>query len=112
MVAVEAMACGIYPTVTYQSAFRDITDQLTPVLAEFDLVMRPVELNQDVSSNLAHNVLVYFDYLDRQDDRVAALQQRLRQLTVDNYSWEGVARRYLQVMQGSRFPAPDSGPAA
>ncbi len=111
MVAVEAMACGAYPIVTYQSAFKDITDQLMRDLADFNLAMRPVELNQDASCNLAHNVLACFDYQDRRDDRPATLQQRLRQLAVDNYSWQGIARRYLHAMQDSGPPASASAPA-
>ena len=109
MVAVEAMACGVYPIVTYQSAFRDITDQLTPVLTDFNLAMRPAELTQDAPRNLAHNVLAYFDYLDRRDAEPATLKQRLRRLTVDHYSWEGIARRYLDAEEDSGLAASDSG---
>ena len=101
MVAVEALACGVLPIVTYQSAFKDITDQLTPVLTDFNVALQPVELNHDAASRLAHDVLAYFDYQDRGNDRPAALQQQLRQLAVDNYSWKGVARQYLDVIHGS-----------
>lgn len=102
MVAIEAMACGVYPILTYQSAFREITDELRDKLSGEQQVsglsIRNVELDRDAVVNIAHNANSYLDVVDdhrRRGDSLAAVQSALRDVVVQSYSWRGVSKRFL-----------------
>lgn len=95
MVAIEAASCGVYPVVTYQSAFMEIADQVKD-LVDGRVDIKNVTLDSKASTHIAQNVL---SYLHKKDSMTAgellAFKNSLRKLVVDNYSWEGIAGKYL-----------------
>lgn len=98
MVAIEAMACGVYPVLTYQSAFREITDELRDHLDVPGLSIANVELDADAIVNIADNTASYLDVLAALEQRgqdAAAIHQAMRDIVVASYSWQGVSKRFL-----------------
>jgi len=96
MVAIEAASCGVYPVVTYQSAFKEIADQVKELVGG-RVDIKDVLLNQDASTNIAQNVMSYLSKKDSMTpEQLSAFKDSLRKLVVDNYSWEGIANKYLK----------------
>ena len=98
MVAIEAMACGVYPVLTYQSAFKEISDEVIEAVQDYPFQINKVFLNENASDNIAQNLTEYFNYksgLEQAD--FIALQNALREVVVKNYSWEGICKKYIKV---------------
>lgn len=99
MVAIEAMACGVYPVVTYQSAFAEITDEVIEVVDDKKLpIVKPI-LDENASHNIAQNVLNYFKLQESKED-TQTVQNSLRKVVVDKYSWAGIAKTFIEVYEG------------
>lgn len=97
MVAIEAMACGVYPVLTYQSAFKEISDEVIEAVKDHPFNINKVFLDENASDNVAQNLIEYFKYkagLNNTD--FTALQNILRDVVMQNYSWEGIAQKYLR----------------
>ena len=100
MVAIEAASCGVYPVLTYQSAFREIGDQIRE-LVDGRVHIDNVELNANASDNIANNTNAYLKTRDNMSEsQLIAFKESLRKLVVDNYSWEGIAEKYLKTYLG------------
>lgn len=100
MVAIEAASCGVYPVLTYQSAFREIGDQIRE-LVDGRVKINNVDLNENASANIAHNVIAYLNEKDKMSvTQLSEFKDSLRKLVVDNYSWEGIAGKYLKTYLG------------
>lgn len=98
MVAIEAMACGVYPVLTYQSAFKEISDEVIEAVEEHDFQINKVYLDENASDNIAQNLVEYFNYKSNLDPQnFNKLQNTLRDVVMQNYSWEGIAQKYLKV---------------
>ncbi len=96
MVAIEAMACGVYPVLTYQSAFKEISDEVIEALDDQNFNINKVNLDKNASENIAENLIEYFNYKEQIDsDEFSKLQSTLRDVVMQNYSWEGIAQKYL-----------------
>jgi glycosyltransferase involved in cell wall biosynthesis len=96
MVAIEAASCGVYPVVTYQSAFMEIADQVKE-LVDGRVDITDVTLDPNASTHIAQNVLAYLSKKETMTkDEMTAFKASLRKLVVDNYSWEGIAGKYLR----------------
>lgn len=96
MVAIEAASCGVYPVVTYQSAFMEIADQVKDLVdGRVDIV--DVTLDHDASTHIAQNVQAYLSKKDTMSAvELSDFKDSLRKLVVDNYSWEGIAGKYMK----------------
>ncbi len=103
MVAVEAMACGVYPVLTYQSAFKEITDELCDELKTPGLKIEPVELGEDTIMKLHQNVVSYFELMEKDAASVSTLKQILRDIVLKKYSWSETARKYLEHYTNNNF---------
>ncbi len=100
MVAIEAMACGIYPVLTYQSAFAEISDEVIEGLAGYDLEINKVLLDEFGALNIAKNVNALFESkLDKHLD----FKNALRDIVVKNYSWTGIANKYIETY-AAKYP--------
>ena len=95
MVAIEAASCGVYPVVTYQSAFMEIADQVKE-LVDGRVDIENVTLDHNASTHIAQNVLAYLSKKESMTvEESLAFKASLRKLVVDLYSWEGIAGKYL-----------------
>jgi glycosyltransferase involved in cell wall biosynthesis len=95
MVAIEAASCGVYPVVTYQSAFMEIADQVKE-LVHGRVEIEDVTLDDNASTHIAQNVLAYLSKKETMTkEESVAFKASLRKLVVDLYSWEGIAGKYL-----------------
>ncbi len=97
MVAIEAAACGVYPVITYQSAFKEIADEVKGLVSD-QVVIRDVYLDENASTNIAKNTLAYLDAKNQMSSQeLQDFKGALRKLVVDNYSWEGISSKYLKI---------------
>lgn len=98
MVAIEAMACGVYPVLTYQSAFKEISDEVIEAVQNHPFQINKVLLDDNASENIAQNLIEYFNYKSQLSaTEFTALQNILRDVVMLNYSWEGICQKYLKV---------------
>ena len=96
MVAIEAASCGVFPVVTYQSAFKEIADHIKTLVGD-RFKTRDVLLDAHASINIAYNVLAFIDQRSEwQEKDLATFKASLRRLVVENFSWEGIAGKYLE----------------
>lgn len=98
MVAIEAMACGVYPVLTYQSAFKEISDEVIEAVEEHPFQINKVFLDENASDNVAQNLIEFFNYkAGLNQANFTGLQNVLRDVVMQNYSWEGICQKYLRV---------------
>ena len=99
MVAIEALACGVLPIVTYQSAFKEIADVVKTHLAPYDLALANVPLSADACLNIAQNVITCLAFQQQMQSagRLQAFKQTLRDIATTHYSWSRIAATYLDV---------------
>ena len=100
MVAIEALSAGVFPIVTYQSAFKEIADQISKELMS-DFTTQPVLLNDEAFLKIAENVIAVFSHLDRLEEKnqLDDFKKSLREIVVENFSWTRVAQRYINFYQ-------------
>ncbi len=101
MVAIEALACGVLPLVTYQSAFKEIAEVIAAGVAEadYDFSLRKVYLETRAFVDMAQNVLASFAWQQQlhAEHRFQAWQQALRGLATQHYSWQRIAAAYVNL---------------
>jgi glycosyltransferase involved in cell wall biosynthesis len=91
MVSIEALACGVLPIVSNQTGFKEIVDLISETVDAGQGNPR-VEINEDMLFNIAANIIQNIVMIDLQGPR---LKEDLRQLTLDNFSWDSIAERYI-----------------
>lgn len=98
MVGVEAMSCGVYPIVTYQSAFREATDMLRENIKDYNLEIRNVLLDENAIIHLYKNVDAYFQLQEKlqRENRLHQFKESLRSIAVNHYSWQAIAQEYIK----------------
>lgn len=102
MVAIEAMACGVYPVLTYQSAFKEISDEVIEAVKDYSFQINKVFLDENASDNVAQNLIEYFNYKTQLNNSdFTALQNVLRDVVMKNYSWEGICQKYIKAYDGT-----------
>jgi glycosyltransferase involved in cell wall biosynthesis len=97
MVAVEALACGVLPIVTYQSAFKEIADVVEDHVAAYGLALPHVPLSADACVRMAQNITAYFAFQEQRlsTEQFQAFKQSLRTIATTGYSWQGIATQYV-----------------
>ena len=102
MVAIEAMACGVYPVLTYKSAFKEISDEVIEAVKDYSFQINKVFLDENASDNVAQNLIEYFNYKTQLNNSdFTALQNVLRDVVMKNYSWEGICQKYIKAYDGT-----------
>jgi len=97
MVAIEAMACGVYPVLTYQSAFKEIDDEVIEAVKYYPFKINKVFLDENSSENIAQNLIEYFNFkATLMPTEFIGFQKVLRSVVMENYSWEGICQKYLK----------------
>lgn len=101
MVAIEAMACGVSPTLTYQSAFLEISDEVKESIKQFPIDLYNVTLDENASKHIGLNVSNYLSLQEKliQDGKLIEYKNTLRNVVVQNYSWKGIMKSYIQTYQ-------------
>ena len=92
MVAIEALACGVLPIVSNQTGFKEIVDLTARTIDDFNRTPR-VNIDEEMVFNIATNII------DRAQSNVSRRQDIMRacrQLTLDHFSWDRVAARYVE----------------
>ena len=98
MVAVEAMAAGVFPLCNYHAGLRDVVDaveRVDPAIAEIMRLDRQKFVEQLPG---AVERALYFLYPQGFDNHTARREigRKLRQIAIDNFSWDGIARKLIQ----------------
>jgi glycosyltransferase involved in cell wall biosynthesis len=101
MVAIEALASGVYPVLTHQSAFQEIGERVSAGLASYDLGIEPVRLDECAVDAIAANVNRYLDLKHSliEEGKFAELRGNLRRIVEEHFSWQAVARKYLRLYE-------------
>ena len=111
MVAVEALSAGVFPIVTYQSAFKEIADLISKELQLKKISVQSIHLNDDAFLRIAENVIVVFQHLYslRREDKIEDYKNSLREMAVKNFSWSGITDRYIRFYQDLFSCQPSAG---
>jgi glycosyltransferase involved in cell wall biosynthesis len=91
MVSIEALASGVLPIISNQTGFKEIVDLVSGNIYEVNDSPR-VNIDEDMIFNIAENII---RNIRRGNLRNPELKEKLRQLTVDHFSWESIARAYV-----------------
>ncbi len=91
MVSIEALACGVLPIISNQTGFKEIVDLISASVYEVNNSPR-VNIDEDMIFNIAENII---QNIEGGNLRNPALKRKFRQLTVDHFSWESIARSYV-----------------
>jgi glycosyltransferase involved in cell wall biosynthesis len=99
MVAVEALACGVLPIVTYQSGLKEIVDIVEAHIAAYDLSLNKVPLSADACVYMAQNIGAFFAFQEQHPstEQARAFKQSLRTIATTLYSWQGIATLYVHL---------------
>ncbi len=97
MVAVEALAAGVYPVVTDQSAFGEIVEILQSELGAANPTSVRVRLDEEVMVNLATAVTDVLAEVERRraDGSLPDFRRELRKIAERRFSWKGIAQQFL-----------------
>jgi glycosyltransferase involved in cell wall biosynthesis len=97
MVAIEALASGVYPVLTYQSAFKEIVEIIKTHLGNESPEVEKVYPNEDAFIKIYNNIDRFFQFRQEliKNNRLNQFKQKLRQITVKTYSWKAVASQYM-----------------
>lgn len=90
MVSIEALACGVMPTVSNQTGFKEIVDLISDTV-DTGQEMPRIDVNMDMIFTIGTNIIQNIIMSDLQGNR---FKKELRQLTLDHFSWERIATRY------------------
>ena len=104
MVSVEALASGVIPLLTDHSGFSEVNRDCVIEFKEvFDtLGLSPLLLNEQLTLNLANNMLVLLKYYKRMTPQERQqIRTRAHRLASTKYSWNSVASSYLQLSEES-----------
>jgi glycosyltransferase involved in cell wall biosynthesis len=114
MVSIEALASGVLPIISNQTGFKEIVDLVSGKVYEMNDSPR-VNIDENMIFNIAENII---RNIERGNLRNPELKEKFRQLTVDHFSWESIARTYIDnyTSNGSagkprqcRLQTPDPG---
>jgi glycosyltransferase involved in cell wall biosynthesis len=97
MLAAEAMSAGVLPICTYHTGLRDVVDAVEETHPELAALMR-LDRNRvveqlPVSIEAALRHLYPEGFGDGRRRRQIA--EQLREIAVQRFSWDGIARRFL-----------------
>ncbi len=98
LVGLEALSAGIIPVQTNHSGYAEVIEKY---VSEFSDVidktkMHPLYLDENLVMNMADNICTLLDSYKLMDQKQRnVIRQRARKISVDNYSWESIVKRYL-----------------
>ena len=100
MVSIEALASGVLPIISNQTGFKEIVDLVSGKVYEVNDSPR-VNIDEDMIFNIAENII---RNIERGNLRNPELKEKFRQLTVDHFSWESIARSYVSNYMANGSP--------
>jgi glycosyltransferase involved in cell wall biosynthesis len=105
MVAVEATACGVWPIVANHSGLAEVAGALSHVVASEHQRLLSFQLGLNAIGEIAERINTWLAMPAAERKRLTAVT---RKLTVEMWSWEGVARTVLAACAGriDELPVP------
>lgn len=94
LVAIEAMASGVYPVISYQFGFKEINDVIFPFVKEDLSGMPKLYLNSQLVPNLAESII---EILKLKKTISRQIGEKCRALAEKNYSWDSISKEYLEI---------------
>jgi len=97
MVAVESMSAGVMPLCNYYAGLRDVIHEVETVAPDLAGIMKldrekfVDQLPEKIQSALHYLYPDGFDHFSRRQN----VGEKLRQIAVEKFSWDGIARRLL-----------------
>ncbi|UCC39254.1 MAG: glycosyltransferase family 4 protein [Candidatus Aminicenantes bacterium] len=93
MVAIEAMASGVFPLISYQYGFKEINDAVFPIFEETLPRMPKLYLNSHLVPNLAKSIITVLKLGVKTRREV---REKCRRLVEKNYSWDSISKKYVE----------------
>ena len=94
-VAVESLACGILPVITYDYGFREVHDTVYGDLNHRELEgLKKLHLDKDFIPNMASNIIRILGFKERKE---YSFRYECRKIVERNYAWENIAARYGKI---------------
>jgi glycosyltransferase involved in cell wall biosynthesis len=97
MVAIEALASGVYPIITYQSAFKEIVEEIKTIVRNYSLKVEHVNPDEDVVIKIFRNVDHFFKFRHvlSGGDALNLFKKKIRDIAFKRYSWPAIASQYI-----------------
>lgn len=93
MVTVESMAAGVLPLCNNHSGLADVLDLIEKEFPELVKVTRVKK--EEFFPKLPQLIFDLLNFLETSELGVAGLKKKVRQVSVDNFSWEKIAKRLI-----------------
>lgn len=100
LVAVEALASGVFPLLTNNSGFAEVTAQYADEFAEIFKAskLKPLDLDEALSLNLADDLNAMLDFYQGMGEAERnRIRQSARKISEDHYSWISMVNSYLEM---------------
>ena len=77
--------------------FKEISDEVIEAVQDYPFKINKVFLDESAADNVAHNLIEYFNYKATLSPKeLTGLQNVLRAVVMENYSWEGICQKDLK----------------
>ncbi len=107
LVAVESLASGVFPLLTNNSGFAEVTAQYADEFAEiFEACkLKPLDLDEALSLNLAYDLIAMLDFYQGMGEADRnRIRQSARKISEDHYSWISMVNSYLEMAVPKQRP--------
>lgn len=100
LVAVESLAAGVIPVQTNHSGFAEVIGKYVEEFSDLfdERKLEQLCLNENLTLNIAdciNDLLKYYEDMDEMEKQ--SMRERARKVSTDNYSWEAMVKKYLQL---------------
>ncbi|MBU0731933.1 glycosyltransferase family 4 protein [Patescibacteria group bacterium] len=92
VVAIESLASGVFPVLSYQYGFKEVNDLVASRLDHGLVEQDNLYVNENMVVNLAKNIN---EILSSKQVRTEEFKNKSRQLVADYFNWDNIAKKYL-----------------
>jgi glycosyltransferase involved in cell wall biosynthesis len=94
MVSIEAMSCGLFPICSNFSGLKDVIDAAEPYVPKNLHNNMKIDVKANMIDQIHENIINAAKHLeDYEEDE---FRQKMRQIAVDNFSWDGTAKKTIK----------------
>ncbi|MBW3012402.1 glycosyltransferase family 4 protein, partial [Candidatus Woesearchaeota archaeon] len=97
MVSIEAMSCGLFPICSNFSGLKDVIDAAEPYVPKNMHNSMKIEMSGNIIDQIHMNILDAAQHIE--DYNEDEFRQKMRQIAVENFSWDGTANKTIKSFQ-------------
>lgn len=112
LVGIEALASGTIPVQTNHSGFSEVVNAYRSEFLEqlSNLNLSDLRLDENLVENLALNISTLLDYYRTLNpEQRQKIRKRARQICIDGFSWEIIAKQYLEIKNALNYVGDQPG---